>query len=81
MALTAESSPTPNVVTMAETPLTLAYPSAAYPVVGLSTHYCSEGSRFHPTSIQLVTVSDPLQADFGNVVESDQIVVSRNTVD
>jgi hypothetical protein len=66
---------------MAETPLTLAYPSAAYPVVGFSTHYYSEGSHFQPTSIQLVTVSDPLQANLGNVVESDQIVVSRNTMD
>jgi len=32
MALIAESSPTPKVVIIAEIPLTLAYPSAAYPM-------------------------------------------------
>lgn len=33
------------------------------------------------TCIELIAVADPLQAGFGNVVESNKVVVAGNTVD
>jgi hypothetical protein len=33
------------------------------------------------TCIELIAIPNPLQADLANVIEGDQVIVSRNAVD
>jgi hypothetical protein len=40
----------------------------------------TRGARSLLTSIQLVAVADPSQAEFGDVVEGNEVVVSRDAM-
>lgn len=76
IALSAESSPTPKVVTNALIPLTRAYPSAAYPAIASLDFLSIVIEQIDHTRVEFIAVAHPLQSAFWQVIQGDKIVVT-----